>query len=105
MLSGLVCVVGRVEMVAVRNVCVMTSLFVLAGLVMLRGGLVMLGGVRVMFGRLTVMLCALMTFCHGQSSRYLSESLGRWVTACSQSLIEFFGVGPRLVRECTRGVR
>ena len=55
-LSGLSRMMRRVEMMPVRDVCVMSRFLVAAGFVMLRGLFVMLGGVPMVLRRLPMVL-------------------------------------------------
>jgi hypothetical protein len=65
-LAGLTAMVLCVQRVAVRNVSVMTRLFVIAGFMVSRGFAVMFGCGFVMIGSLMMMLGAFV--CHGYVS-------------------------------------
>jgi hypothetical protein len=65
-LAGLTAMMGRVQRMAVRNVSVMTCLFVIAGVMVNRGFAVMFGCGFVMMGSLMMMLGAFV--CHGYVS-------------------------------------
>jgi hypothetical protein len=61
-LAGLAAMMGRVQRMAVRNVSVMTCLFVIAGFMVSRGFAVMFGCGFVMMGSLMMMIGAFV--CH-----------------------------------------
>jgi hypothetical protein len=65
-LSGLAGVVRRVELVPMRDVCMVSRLFVIADLVMLRGFPMMVRGLLVMRGGLAMMVRPLVR-CHTTS--------------------------------------